>query len=225
MHEQARDLEQAIETLSHDEDSQIKQVTFITLFEKSLALMFLHRYQECSDSFLRCKDMNDWSHCLLYLIAGGCHVCLYREQKEKDPQSAAKHKEIANELFKKSPTAVGKKRFLARPNPFDIFAARKVQKWEERSKEWGCDLVDAVGVSPVEEIIYLWNGAKKMNDLALNKSLQALEWSQTSYPDRHKVDLDESALHALLTASITRNLNKFDEARQILTTKVLNHNK
>lgn len=221
----ARNLEGAIETLTLNADSRVKQVTAMALFEKSLALMYLHRYEECADSFLACKEMNNWSHCLYYLISGGCHVSLYRELKEIDPKAAKKHKQKANDLLKKAPTVAGKRRFLAKPGPFDVFVQRKVQKWEERSKEWGCDLIDAIGVNPIEEMIYLWNGGKKMGGPALEKSLKALDWSMTSYPERHKADLDEVALQALLNATVTRTLGNFSEARQVLTTNILNHDK
>jgi hypothetical protein len=78
-----------------------------------------------------------------------------------DPLAAAKYKEEAAKLFQKVLPNIGKKRFMGRQLPFDIFVNRKLQKWEARAKEWNCDMIDAVGVSPLEEMIYFWNGAKR----------------------------------------------------------------
>jgi hypothetical protein len=59
----------------------------------------------------------------------------------------------------------------------------------------------------------------------LQKTLDILEWSRTSYPEKHKADLDERAVCSLLRASLFRSLGKFDEAHKILKTEILNHDK
>jgi hypothetical protein len=71
----------------------------------------------------------------------------------------------------------------------------------------------------------LWNGVKKQSVDELQKSLHILQWERTDQPDRHKGDLDEVAIHALLRACVLRNMRKFDEARAILKTDILSHEK
>src|SRR3979490_861598 len=111
-----------------------------------------------------------------YSIAGCAHVDLYRDLQTTDPDSAKTHREKATELLKKAPTLAGRKRFMAKQLPFDVYVARKVQKWEERAKEWDIDFIDAIGVSPIAEMTYLWNGTKRMNTSELETSLEKLDW-------------------------------------------------
>ena len=52
---------------------------------------------------------------------------------------------------------MGKKKFMAQGLPLEIFAGRKVKKWSDRATAKGVRLVDGVGVSPIEELIYVWS--------------------------------------------------------------------
>jgi hypothetical protein len=146
---------------------------------------------------------------------------MYRDLKASDPKIAEAHKDKAAELLKKAPTLAGKKRFMAKQLPFDVYVTRKVQKWEERAKEWDVDFVDAIGVSPIEEMIYLWNGSKRMTTSQLETSLEKFDWQRTSHPEKHQANLDEVAIQALLTASILRRLGRFNDARKTLQDEIL----
>lgn len=46
---------------------------------------------------------------------------------------------------------------MARALPLEIFADRKVKKWQARATANGSRLVDGTGVSPIEEMIYIWS--------------------------------------------------------------------
>lgn len=110
---------------------------------------------------------------------------------------------------------------MARQLPFDAFVTRKISKWEERSKARGIPFADAVGVAPVEEIIYFWAGSKRMRPEHLQHSLQRLDWSAKH--GAHADAVDEKATLALLRAVVLARLDDTATARQVLESQVLNH--
>jgi hypothetical protein len=113
---------------------------------------------------------------------------------------------------------------MAKQLPFDVFVNRKMQKWEQRAKDWNVDFIDAIGISPIEEMIYFWNGYKKMKPSELEVSLQKLAWSTSdANPLWGKESLDEHAILAVLKAGLLRNLSKGSEAREILQKEVISH--
>ncbi|KAJ9668525.1 Mitochondrial outer membrane protein iml2 [Coniosporium apollinis] len=219
-----RQLERAVEILNRSSASPLKQVEALTWFERSLDSMYAHNYADCSASFQKCVKLNNWSHGLYYYIAGACHVELYRLHKSSDPRLAREHAAKAEELLKLVPKQTGRKRFMARQLPFDVFVNRKIQKWEHRAAEWGVEFVDAVGVSPIEEMIYFWNGYRRMRPEHLQVSLQRLAWSTSGENGTWEREaLDEHAVLALLRAATLRNLKRFDDAKEILRTEILSH--
>lgn len=218
-----RDLEGAIKILRSNEDSPMKQIAALNKFELSLTAMFGHNYLLCAESFLGCADISNWSHVIYYYIAGAAHLELYRDLRHSAPKQAKVHKEKAAELLRKSPTLAGKKRFMAKQLPLDVFVVRKVQKWEARVRDWGVDFVDAIGVSPLEEMIYLWNGTKRMGVLELETSAKNLDWQRTSHHEMHESNLDELAEQALLRSAVLRNLGRLEDARNILKEQILSH--
>ncbi|OBT69498.1 hypothetical protein VE03_01125 [Pseudogymnoascus sp. 23342-1-I1] len=220
-----RNLKSAIKILNSNQDSKTKQIMALNMFEKSLCSMSLHEYELCTESFVECTTLNNWSHPLYVFSAGAAQVELYRKHRISNPEVAKKHKDRATALLKKAPTLTGKRRFMAKQLPFDIYVARKVQKWEEREKAWKVDLVDAIGVSPLEEIIYLWNGYKRMQPEGLQASLQVLDWSNATYPEKFKADMDEIGLQSLMQGAVLRYLGKFTEARQLLTENIVSRDK
>jgi hypothetical protein len=222
-----RDLDTAISVLSHTGKSSLKQVEALTMFEKSLAALYSHRYQLCSDSFIACVDLNSWSRALYYYIAASAHLAMYRDLKAAGKkEEAAKQAKIAEEYFKLAPSHTGKKKIMARQLPFDLFVSRKIKKWTARATAWNCDFVDAIGVSPNEEMVFFWNGFKRMTAAQLEHSLRNLAWSEdpTQNPHWKKESLDEHAILAVLRASIYRNMRRHEEAK-VLLKEVLCHDK
>ncbi len=219
-----RHLASAISTLDKATKSPLKQVEALEMFERALDAMYIHDYNLCATSFLACVTLNNWSHALYYYIAGAAHLELYRQHKTSDPKLAATHANKATECFHTAPKHAGKKKFMARQLPFDLFVTRKINKWESRAKEWKISFIDAVGVSPVEEMIFLWNGYKRMDEEQLNGSLRALAWSDRQDSTNQtwkKEGADEHAILAVLRGATLRNLRRWDEAVSIIQSKVL----
>jgi hypothetical protein len=218
----SKDLHRALEILERPGRSKLRQLEALHTFEMSLDAMYAHRYDLCAESFIKCVDLNAWSVSLYYYIAGAANLAAYRElmAKGEDIEQAQKHAKQAEEFFKTAPTKVGKRKMMGRQLPFDLFTVRKLAKWEERQARFGCSFIDAIGVSPLEEMIYLWGGYKKMDADNLEHSLRNLAWSEVQ-PRWHEEDPDEPAILALLRGAVLRNLRRHDESMEVLRTQLI----
>lgn len=128
--------------------------------------------------------------------------------------------------FKRAPSVAGKKRFMARQLPFDVFVTRKLAKWETRAKQWKVPLVEAVGVDPIEEMIFFWNGHSRMTTEQLEQSMENLAWSESeANPNWSREGPEENAILNLLRAAVLRSMRKHDEAEDLLQTHILSHDK
>ncbi|OJD26773.1 hypothetical protein ACJ73_01846 [Blastomyces percursus] len=221
-----KNLTSALALLSGGTKSPLKQVEALCVFEKSLNAMHLHKYELCAESFIECAELNSWSRALYYYIAASAHLAIYRQNAQDLPSLAKEHAAKAVDLFQKVPSQAGKKKFMARQLPFDVFVSRKISKWESRAKEWNVDFIDAIGIDPFEEMIYFWNGHSRMNKEELENSLKCLEWSESKH-NKHwdRESIDERAILALLRASILRFLRRHDESKKLLQSQILVHDR
>lgn len=224
------ELTEAIEILKAGTDSKMKQIAALNNFELSINAMFAQDWPLMRDSFLRCLEVNDWSPALYYYMAGTASVELYRDAVQAgDEGEARRQKAKAEEFLRKAPPLAGKKRFMARQLPFETFLQRKVQKWEERVKNYGVDLADAVGASPTMEMCYIWNGIKRMGPIELEKAIKNLSWDRCTAKkealDKIKAEVDEIGEWALTESALLRRNGKFAEARQVLEDHILKHDR
>lgn len=219
-----KELEKSVQFLEDIGKSPFKQLEALSWFERSLDLMYMHDYKKTSTAFQTCITLNNWSHGLYHYICGASYVELYRRAKVTDPKIAQEYADQANEYFKQVIPNIGKKKFMGRQLPFDTFVNRKISRWEARAKEWNCPFIDAIGVSPIEEMIYFWNGYKRMRPDHLKVSLENLAWSESSAnPYWAKEDLNEKAILATLRAVTLRTLGQTAEAKDILQKEVIAH--
>ncbi|KAK1990256.1 breast cancer protein, partial [Colletotrichum falcatum] len=225
---QQRRLADAIQLLTTGPESKMRQVTALNCFELGLAAMSHQDWELMQKTFLHCVELNDWSHTLYYYMAGCAELELYRDAfhgEDKDEGEMRRRKKKAEELFRKAPTTAGRKKFMARQLPFDTFITRKIQKWEDRAKEFKVDLADAIAVSPAQEMVNLWNGTKRMNNEELNQSAKSLAWERCTLPaealEKIRNTPDEASIRSISLAAIYRTLGRFEDARTILQTEVL----
>lgn len=219
-------LEESVEFAANNKESKLKQLEALGWFERALYTMYMHDYEGTSTAFLKCITLNNWSHGLYYYICGASHVELYRRDKTANPAAAQAHAAKAVEYFQRVAPNTGKRAFMGRQLPFDVFVKRKVAKWEQRAKEWKCDFIDAVGVSPLEEMIYFWNGYKRMRNDHVDTSLANLAWSESAEnPHWAKESLDEKGIIALLRAACLRSKGETRKAKETLQEGILSHDK
>lgn len=224
MMSRGKELEKSVQFLEDLNESPFKQLEALSWFERSLDLMYMHDYKKTSTAFQTCIMLNNWSHGLYHYICGASYVELYRRAKVSDPEAAKLYADQANEFFKQVIPNIGKKKFMGRQLPFDTFINRKISRWEARAKEWNCPFIDAIGVSPIEEMIYFWNGFKRMRPDHLQISLENLAWSESSAnPHWAKEDLNERAILSTLRAVTLRTLGQTTEAKEILQKEVIAH--
>ncbi len=243
-----RHLADAMALLRAGGASRIRQVNALHAFELALDALCCGDWPLTRDSFLRCQELNDWLHALYLYDAGIAEIEMYRDAfhraaslagadagSDADAEhraalaAAAKHKSAAHDFLHRAPTVAGRKKFMARQMPFEVFTLRKIAQWEERAAALGLDLADAVGVSPAQEMVYLWNGSKRMAPDQLERALRCLAWDRcTAGPDAvdtMRAAPVESALKGLCEAALLRSLGRFTDARKVLDEDVLTHDR
>lgn len=212
----------------------MRQLEGLMLFDKTMFIVTLHGYEQASKNFIRLIDLNSWSHMLYRYFSAMCHVEMYRQKKLSNPQQADQHKQLAAEGLEEVPSFLGKRKFMAKAMPFDLYVLRKLNQWKVNADELGCNIVDAISVSPIHEVIYFWNGFGRMLPDDLEAAMQQLSYSgepgspfaldsaeDSKLTDRCPEVKEDSFTRYLLQSVVLRNQGKVQEGYDLLKTHVL----
>lgn len=209
------DVAAGVEILKSDEcgPSQMIQVDGLLMFDKTIMLLTLHKWEEATDTLVALPDYSLWSHALYSYMAGACQLELYR--KHRGTEQGEEYKRKATEFFTRAPAFVGKKKFLAKTPPFDKLVVRKCEQFKRQAEEQNLDLVDAIGPSVIHECMYFWNAHCRMPKHLLEESLEAIKYS-----GQEGIPLKESEADAfsrkLFTAIYLRCLGRIEEGQKYM---------
>jgi hypothetical protein len=206
----------------------LRQVEGLMLFDKTMFMIALHDFDHSAANFLRLIKINSWSHMFYTYLSAMCQVEIYREHKVTDAKKAQEARDIAKKLILEAPAHLAKKKAFSKPMPFDKFVLRKLDQWKEISKKKNIHLVDAIGTSPIHEVIYFWNGFGRMPIGDLDKALKLLGYTgakDTPFSGNNALIIDEtddeSLIRYLLQSVALRYLKRTEEGLELLQKKVI----
>ncbi|KAG1756842.1 outer membrane protein Iml2/Tetratricopeptide repeat protein 39 [Suillus paluster] len=225
-----------IQRMTHDTDGAIKtlrdglkperkksfpQADTLLTFELAWTLLSCRRYEETAKQFLDITKLNSWSHATYYFIAAGCYFSL-------------KNYDRAQELLDKIPRQLEKRKLAGRDMPTESFIKKKMAFYKRKQVRLGGDeqrFVEAIRISPAEEIAIFWNTHARIESSVAIAHIQ--EWSAltpaitnveskylvTPVPTRANDDLDtvdELAIRSLLLGIVHCTLAEYAPARAFL---------
>ncbi|SCV02639.1 LAME_0H03642g1_1 [Lachancea meyersii CBS 8951] len=201
---------------------EMKQVKAVMVFDRALTLVHLHEFERAAEEMLSLLNISEWSHALYTYFAGCCFLEKYRmcQLGLLDDAKMAYYKARATKLIFGSPDLAGKKKFMAKNTPLERFMLRKVQQFKKHQADLKLsDPLDAIGVSPVHELMYFYNGYNRMTEKALLLSHKLL--TEYKNPMLEANDPDQELIKSLLTSLTLRRLGKVEEGCALLDNTVL----
>lgn len=219
------DTEGAIETLKDGLKSERKksfpQADTLLTFELAWTLLSHRRYEETAKQFLDITRLNSWSHATYYFIAAGCYFSL-------------KDHDRAQNLLDKIPDQLDKRKLSGRDMPTETFIKKKLAFYKRKQARRRGDenrFVEAIKISPAEEIAIFWNTHARIESSVAIAHIQ--EWSsltpaitdiESKYlakqvPKTETDDLDtvdELAIRSLLLGIVHRTLAEYAASRAFL---------
>lgn len=190
------------------EKPQLQQIETLMLFEYALDCSFCHEYVKAAEHFIRVRDQNDWSHALYTYYAACCYI--------EDVRSKGNAESLpkANRLLDSIPAMFQTKQKLFGGTkvtvPIESLIERRINKWSKRRAASGGTggLAEYAGSSPVMELIYVYNGYRRMDVMALRR------WQ--AVPPAPDADEDDEICRTLMSAVVMRNLGDVGDAETVL---------
>ncbi|SCV04211.1 LAMI_0H14290g1_1 [Lachancea mirantina] len=219
-------LQDAVDLMDSIDVDQIemKQVKALMVFDRALTLVHLHRYERAAEDMLSLIEINEWSHAFYTYFAGCCYLeCFRMCEMDLMPRDKMDYfKERAKSLIYSAPSLVGKKKFMSKNLPLDRFMLRKVDQFNKFRQEFNIeDPLDAIGVSPVHELEYFYNGFNRMTEEDLQLAHKLLTVYRNPLIDEK--DSDQEMIKNFLVSITLRRLGQIDEGCKILDSQVLPH--
>ena len=232
-----RDLKESIKVL--DMESETPWITYLILHERAMHSMFQMNWTLMRDLFLRCVPHCRKESARNHFFMACAEVELYRDcfhlarALSSDKNRSADKKEAEKEAALYEKAALYKKAAernlqAAAESHRDFMGLRNIARWEDRAEAMGIDLIDAIGVSPAQEMIFLCHGTNRMQGGA-DRALGDLSWDRCTadkvHVDQIKRDPLEGAVRGLCKASLLRRFGRFREARWALQEEVLKNDR
>lgn len=216
---EARQLQPALKIFSSARISPLKPIQALGKFEIGLHYLYAHQYENCAQAFMDLLELSDWSYGLYHYIAAICYVELYRLALTDGSGRAAAYRTKAEGYFDQVLPNLGRKKVLGRELPIEIFVKRKMHKYNARASAKKVSIVDAIGVSPAEDIVYFWGGYDCMPDFDLRVSIERLVWSENQNSWALESP-DEKTVLSLLKGACLRVMGFYEKARNELVSGV-----
>ncbi|SCU98307.1 LADA_0H12046g1_1 [Lachancea dasiensis] len=203
---------------------EMRQVKAIMIFDRAMTLVHLHEFERAAEDLLSLLDISEWSHALYTYFAGCCYLENYRmcQIGMMDTTKMSFYKERATKLIFSSPELAGKKKFMAKNTPLERFMLRKVDQFKRNQFALKLnDPLEAIGVSPVHELTYFYNGYNRMTKSALAVSHRLLTEYKNAMVER--CNPDQELIKNFLVSLTLRRLGNLDDGCELLDKHVLSH--
>ena len=222
-------LEEALDLMdSLDRKIEMRQVEALLVFDRTMILIFLHKYERAAQDLKTLVDINGWSPGLYTYCAGCCYLELYRMCKmgiitdKEELKREGYFRKKAEQLILEAPQYSRSGKINGKQMPFDKFLIRKITQFEQTAQTYKVDFIDAIGTSPVHELAYFWNGYNRMPEEHLQIATKLLDYSVSEHAKVPEIQ-NQSMIRNLLQSITLRRLGEFSKGDELIDKKVLKY--